>query len=140
MIAYEVRNRLTGAVQFTAQIECDENTSVSVKIGLAVKWGFKSGAYLCGANLRGADLSSHKLAAGQSLAMLGQPDGWFAFTYFTDKGQQRVSIGCQDKTIAEGRVYWANKSDRQEVFACLDYAEAIARARGWSAVKAEAAE
>jgi hypothetical protein len=50
---FEITNRLTGAVQFTAEIECDESTNHSVKVGLAVRWAIKSGAYL---NLRGADL------------------------------------------------------------------------------------
>lgn len=32
---FEVKNRVTGAVQFTAQIEADESTPYSVKLGLA---------------------------------------------------------------------------------------------------------
>ena len=163
-IPYEVRNRFTGAVQFTAQIECADDALPSIKLGLAVQWAFKSGANLVcadlgganlgGAYLRGADLSRadlsgadlsranlgrHRLANGNSIASLGTPDGWPAFTYCTDRDGQRVWVGCQDKTIAEGRAYWANKQDRREVYACLDYAEAIGRARGWAAQKAEAA-
>ncbi len=53
---FEVTNRYTGAVQFTAEIECDENASRSIKLGLAVKWALKSRANLSGANLSGADL------------------------------------------------------------------------------------
>ena len=89
------------------------------------------GAYLQGAYLQGADLRVHKLAVGESFAHLGFPDGWFAYTYFTDKKEQRVSIGCQDKTLAEGKKYWAKKSNRREVFASLAYAKAIAVARKW---------
>jgi hypothetical protein len=69
---FEVRNRFSGAVQFTAEIECGENTSTSVKLGLAVRWAIKSradlsgaylsGAYLSGADLRGADLSGADLS------------------------------------------------------------------------------
>ncbi len=53
---FEVKNRWTGEVQFTAEIECDENESNSIKIGLAVRWGVKNDANLGGANLGGANL------------------------------------------------------------------------------------
>ena len=64
---FDIRNRYTGDVQFTADIDCAEDASDSVKLGLAVKWAVKSGADLSradlshadlyGANLYGADLS-----------------------------------------------------------------------------------
>ena len=53
---FEIKNRWTGNVQFTAEIEADKNAAVHVKIGLAVKWAIKTGANLEGANLRGAYL------------------------------------------------------------------------------------
>ena len=66
MIKFEVKSRWSGAVKFTAEIDCDENASHSVKLGLAVKWGLKndtdlrdtdlSGAVLSGAVLRDTDL------------------------------------------------------------------------------------
>ncbi|WP_299549901.1 pentapeptide repeat-containing protein, partial [uncultured Tateyamaria sp.] len=56
MIQFEVKNRWSGDVQFTAEIDCNEDEGYSVKLGLAVKWAFKTGAYLRGAYLRGADL------------------------------------------------------------------------------------
>ncbi|MEK6591571.1 MAG: pentapeptide repeat-containing protein [Pseudomonadota bacterium] len=194
---FEVKNRLTGAVQFVAEIECEEGATYSLKLGLAVRWGFKNnaclggadlrgadlggaylggaylrgaylggaylggadlrGAYLGGADLRGADLRGAdlrgadlggadlrgaylggaylrggKLADNNPLAMLGQPDGWDAFTYFTEKGEQRALVGCHDFTLAEGRAYWAGKENRREVMAALGYAEAISRIRGWT--------
>src|SRR5437762_2885911 len=52
---FEILNRWSGKVQFTAEIDCDSNTSTRVKIGLAVKWADQSGAVLRGAVLRGAD-------------------------------------------------------------------------------------
>ena len=60
---FEVTNRFTGAVQFTAEIECDENAGRSFKLGLAVKWALKSGANLSGANLYAANLSGANLYA-----------------------------------------------------------------------------
>jgi hypothetical protein len=36
---YEVLNRWTGKVQFTADIDCKDEERLSLKIGLAVRWG-----------------------------------------------------------------------------------------------------
>ena len=53
---FEVENRWTGKVHFVADIECDDNATIGVKIGLSVKWAVLTRADLRGANLRGADL------------------------------------------------------------------------------------
>ncbi len=58
---FEVKSRFTGAVQFTANIECNESESYSVKLGLAVTWAFKTGADLRGANLGNANLGNANL-------------------------------------------------------------------------------
>ena len=58
---FEIRNRFSGDVQFTAEIEADENTPLSIKIGLAVRWAYKTGANLRSANLSGANLSGANL-------------------------------------------------------------------------------
>lgn len=63
MIKFDIRNRWSGRVQFTAEIDCDEGTPLRVKIGLAAKWAFKSGADLRGANLSGANLRGADLSA-----------------------------------------------------------------------------
>ena len=62
---FEVRNRWTDVVQFTAEISVTPNMLPSIKLGLAIKLAIKnsadlSGAYLSGANLRDADLSGAK--------------------------------------------------------------------------------
>ena len=56
MIKFDILNRFSGKVQFTAEIDCEEAADRSIKIGLAVKWAVKNSANLGGANLRGADL------------------------------------------------------------------------------------
>lgn len=61
MIKFEIRNVFTGKVQFTAEIDCDGDESLSIKIGLAVKWAIKIGANLTGADLTGANLSDADL-------------------------------------------------------------------------------
>ncbi len=53
---FEVRNRWTNAVQFTAEISVTRDMLPSVKLGLAVKWGRQNGADMRDANLRGANL------------------------------------------------------------------------------------
>ena len=64
---FDIKNRFTGAVQFTAEIDCADNELTSVKIRLAVLWAITSraglsGADLYGANLYGADLSRANLS------------------------------------------------------------------------------
>ena len=61
-IPFDVLNRYTGEVQFTAQIECSADALPSVKLGLAVKWAIKSRADLSGANLSRANLSGAYLS------------------------------------------------------------------------------
>ena len=107
---YEIKHRFSGAVLFS--LECE---SLKVCVEAAVK---------SRANLAGAYIA----------AQLGHPNGWNAWTYFDTKlNEQRVQVGCQNKTIAEGRAYWQGKADRAEVMAALDYAEAIGKLRGWGA-------
>jgi hypothetical protein len=72
MITFDVLNRFTGAVQFTAKIDCTADTLPSIKLGLAVKWAIEkkvnlrgsdlSGSDLSGANLSGSDLSGSDLS------------------------------------------------------------------------------
>jgi hypothetical protein len=59
---FEVRNRWTNAVQFTAEISVTPEMTPSIKLGLAVKWGRRSGSDLSGANLSGADLRGADLS------------------------------------------------------------------------------
>jgi len=67
LLKFDVLNRFTSAVQFTAEIDCKPDELPSVKIGLAVKWAIKARANLAGANLAGAYLAGAYLA-GANLA------------------------------------------------------------------------
>ena len=60
---FDILNRFTGAVQFTAEIDCKEDESTSIKIGLAVKWAVKTSADLRSADLRYANLSYADLSS-----------------------------------------------------------------------------
>jgi hypothetical protein len=72
VIKFPVHNRFTGAVQFTAEIDCADDAATSVKLGLAVRWAVKTRANLAGAHLAGANLARANLAganlAGANLA------------------------------------------------------------------------
>ncbi len=69
---FEIKNTFSGAVIFTAEIDCKEDAEYSVKLGLAVKLAVKEGANLARANLADANLARANLAgaylAGANLA------------------------------------------------------------------------
>ena len=58
---FDIRNRFTGAVQFTAEIDCADDVPTSIKIGLAVKWALENRANLYRASLAGASLAGANL-------------------------------------------------------------------------------
>ena len=143
---YEIKHRYSGAVLFSldcASLKICVEAAVAAKVSLdfasldgaslrdaSLRGASLDGASLRGASLRGASLDGASLRGASLVASLGQPNNWYAFTYCT-QGEQRVQVGCRNFNIAEGREYWANKPDRREVLAALDYAEAIGRIRGW---------
>lgn len=99
------------------------------------------GANLSGANLWGADLSCADLHGANlwnvtAVIDLGLPDGWFAVAWLKGRDMQ-VRVGCRSFSLVNGLKYWAGKDDRREVMAALEYAKAVARARGWDAADLE---
>ena len=54
---FNILNRSTGNVQFSAEIECSDDIAYSIKLGLAVKAAIRSWADLRNANLSEANLS-----------------------------------------------------------------------------------
>jgi len=113
---FEIKNKFTGAVQFTAEIEADENTSTSLKIGLAVKWAIKSranlsgadlsGAYLSRADLSGADLSG---ANGEKITIEKTPIQILTEVYDIIIFDEHMKIGCEFHSLAE---WWAFKDSQ----------------------------
>jgi uncharacterized protein YjbI with pentapeptide repeats len=59
---YNIIDRFTGAVLFSAEIECAPDALPRVKLGLAIKFAVKSRADLSGANLSGANLNGANLS------------------------------------------------------------------------------
>ena len=93
------------------------------------------GADLRGANLRGCDLSGcdlrwSDLSGCDHVIGAGYPDGWHTIGWHIE-GAIQVRVGCRSMSLAEGRTYWADKENRREVLAALDYIEAVAKLREW---------
>ncbi|WP_292229400.1 pentapeptide repeat-containing protein [Brevundimonas sp.] len=131
MIPFEVKNRWTGEVQFTAQISCSPDATPAVKLGLAVRWAVKEkanldGASLYGASLDGANLNRANLDGanlygasldgaslyGASLLALG--DMRFVKTLQLERwmvgySADTMQIGCQRHAIAD----WWTFTDEQ---------------------------
>jgi hypothetical protein len=61
-IKFNVLNRWSGIVLFTADIECAEDAPPRIKMGLAVKWALRNDASQVGADLSGADLRNADLS------------------------------------------------------------------------------
>ena len=124
---YEIKSWLDGSVLFSGQFG---SLKLCVEAAVSAKVSFAR-ASLDGANLYGATLDGATLVGANDIIMLGQPDGWRAYAYRA-KTTIRVQVGCQNKTLSKGREYWADKPDRREVLAALDYAEKVAGLRGWT--------
>ena len=58
---FDVLNRFTGNVKFTAEIDCEQDTPRSLKLGLAVQWAVKTEADLTRADLTCANLTEANL-------------------------------------------------------------------------------
>lgn len=109
MIKFDVKNRFSGEVQFTAEIDCDENSSTSLKTRLSVLWAIKNNANLSYSNLSGADLSDANLRyanlrdadfSGANLRYADltiiQTNIW---TIYIQK--KHIRIGCEYHTVNE---------------------------------------
>jgi uncharacterized protein YjbI with pentapeptide repeats len=97
---FEVTNRFTGKVQFTAEIEATDDMSYSFKIGLAVKWAVKKGANLAGAYLAGANLAGANLA-GAYLAGAYLADANLADAYLADADLAGADLADADLARAD---------------------------------------
>ena len=137
MIKFDVHNRFTGAVQFTAEIDCTERASRSVKLGLAVKWAIETGANLVGAdlaranladanladaNLVGADLGGADLAranlAGANwtngAAITRAPLQLFGLDYPVTIVDAHMQIGCELHSLAEWEAFDDERISRMD--------------------------
>jgi len=63
LLKFDVLNRYSGELQFTAEISCAADALPSIKLGLAVRWAVKNKANLSSADLSSADLRSANLSS-----------------------------------------------------------------------------
>ena len=105
---FEIKNRFTGAVQVTAEIECAEDESISIKLGLAVRWAIKTGAYLADANLADAYLAGAYLA-GANLADANLAGAYLAGANLARANLARANLA--DANLADANLARANLAD-----------------------------
>jgi uncharacterized protein YjbI with pentapeptide repeats len=134
MIKFDVLKHFSSEVAFTAEIDCTEDTAPRIKLGMAVKWAFKSGAYLGDANLGGAYLGGANLGGQWIIQGPARSDGYFfMLTNLKDEGV-RLKASCRNFTLKEARKHWSETRKGTalgaETFAILDCLEAMAKARG----------
>ncbi len=145
MIKFEIKNRFSGDVQFTAEIDCDEGASYCVKVGLAVKWGVEnradlSRAYLSGADLSRADLSGAYLSGAKigehiiirKVAQVRRDDGYEFIGFALEDGGLLIRAGCQTRLIADYRKHveddYPDTPKAAETLSILDFIQTRAEA------------
>ena len=107
---FDVLNRFTGNVKFTAEIDCEQDTPRSLKLGLAVQWAVKTEADLTRADLTCANLTEANLTE----ANLTEADlTWANLTWanltcanLTEANLTRADLTCANLTRAN--LTWAN--------------------------------
>ena len=87
---FDILNCFNGAVQFSAEIECADDESPSIKLGLAVRIAIKSDANLRGANLIGADL------IGADLSCANLIGAYLRGAYLSDANLSCADLSCAD--------------------------------------------
>ncbi len=105
---FDVRDRFTNEVKFTAEIECAPDAAPSIKLGLAIVWGYRNkkdlscanmaganmaDAYMAGANMAGANMAGANMAganmadaymAGANMAGANMADAYMAGANMAD--------------------------------------------------------
>ena len=164
-IPFDVKNWITGEVQFTAQIECAADELPAIKLGLAVKWAYNNGASLNGASLNGASLYRANLDGaslyranlyranldgasldGANLIVGGHRSDGYRFLLVRDATHNvMVRAGCRFFSVADARDHWTftrgGTALGAESLALVDDLERRAGILGWfETINKQAAE
>ncbi len=140
---FEIKNRFTGNVHLTVEINCGDDTAESKKLGLAViaavsagaylSGAVLSGAYLSGADLRSANLRSADLRSANIIHCGTRSDG-YEFYAHVKNGDLFIKAGCRYFNISNAREHWTKTRGGtplgDESMALLDNAERLAKIRG----------
>ena len=145
---FEVKNRITGYVQFTADIETNSE-SRSIQLRLAVKWGVDNGADLSGAELRGADLCGADLSGAylrgarlsHNKTIISCCLGCYEMYLHQSNGVFMIKAGCRYFTIKAAKQHWSEanieswtektKEYGERQLRMLEFLESEAKALGW---------
>lgn len=129
---FTIRKRPGWGADITVSIECDPLASMSVKLGLAVRVCYSSGADLRGADLIGADLRGEKVTC--LLASCNRLDGYTFLAFEMEAGGVKIAAGCRWFSVAEFRAHVADTypdtPKAAETGDILDFIEARCRALG----------
>ena len=105
---FNVLNRWTNAVQFTAEISVTPDMTPSIKLGLAIKWGVENKANLRSADLRSADLRAADLRSadlsGTDLRSAENAELAIAQTRILPEGSLIGWKKCRDGVIVKLRI------------------------------------
>ena len=93
---FQIKNRFTGSVIFTAEIEATDEAPLSIKFGMAVRVAISSGANLSWANLSGADLSKADLSGADLRSF--KADFWMILT------QNKAEVPALIAALCDGKV------------------------------------
>jgi hypothetical protein len=104
---FEIRNRWTGNVQFTAEIDCAADAPMSVKVGLAVRWAMAAKANLRGADLCGADLSWANLREAD---LCGADLSWANLSWANLREADLCGANLREADLCGADLSWANLS------------------------------
>ena len=131
---YDIQNRHTGEIQFTADFACANDFSDSVKIGLAVRWAIEndvdlSGALLNGANLRYVNLHGANLSyANLNEADLTEANLCYANLHYADLRYAYLSyVDLRYADLCEANLSGANLREANLSGADLSKAHGILR-------------
>jgi hypothetical protein len=124
-VKFDILNKFSGDVQFSAKIDCAEDAPTSVKIGLAVKVAIGEGEDLRGANLQDANLQDADLqyanlrGANLQYANLQYADLRGANLQYADlRGADLRGADLRGANLQDANLQDANLQDANLDFSC----------------------
>ena len=123
---FEIKKMFSSEVLFVCEIDAEENTSRSIKLGLSVKWLYEQkkilrGAYLRGADLSGAYLSGAYLSGAKNIISFGPVgnDGRIGYAVTGKEGDIMVQLGCFWGTQKEAVAAVSEKYGKKGAYVAL---------------------
>lgn len=137
--AYIIGSRLVSCNLRRANLEFADLTDVDLSgsdlTGANLQDADLTGANLSDATLKAADLTYTKIqnvdwSNVHDVIDLGTPHGYPAIAWHR-YGIMQFRVGCRSMAADEAIEYWTDKRHRREVIAAIEYAQTVAKIRGW---------